>query len=269
MSEAASTAPTANAVPANAHGRDPQAMLAALRAQWGGQSDLWVFGYGSLLWRPEFEAAEHRSALVRGWHRALRMRSRINRGTPQQPGLVFALLPGGACRGEVYRLPRHRAGDELERLWAREMPTGVYDPRWLPCLTPQGMVAALAFTLSRRSDACLPRLPDDQMLHILRHAKGRYGTTLDYLAGTAHALRQRGVRDREIERLMRLAAQHGLLAAAAAPAAGAADSAVQPLSRTEAAAGPAPSAARSASRSASVSMPISTPGSSTSTPKAG
>jgi cation transport protein ChaC len=196
---------------AHAPARDPAAMLARLRAQWGGRTDLWVFGYASLIWRPEFEAAEHRSALVHGWHRALRMRSRINRGTPQQPGLVFALLPGGACRGEVYRLPRHRADAELERLWAREMPTGVYDPRWLPCRTAHGVVPALAFTLSRRSDACLPRLHDEHMLHILRHARGRYGTTLDYLAGTARALRERGVRDREIERLMRLAASHGLL----------------------------------------------------------
>jgi len=205
---AADAADAADAAAAPA--RDPAAMLARLRAEWGGRTDLWVFGYASLLWRPEFEAAEHRSALVHGWHRALRMRSRINRGTPQQPGLVFALLPGGACRGEVYRLSRQRADAELERLWAREMPTGIYDPRWLPCRTAQGVVPALAFTLSRRSDACLPRLHDDHMLHILRHARGRYGTTLDYLSGTAHALRERGVRDREIERLMRLAARHGL-----------------------------------------------------------
>jgi len=191
--------------------RDPALSLSALRRQWGGRGDLWIFGYASLIWRPEFEASEHRTALVHGWHRALRMRSRINRGTPQQPGLVFALLPGGACRGVVYRLPRERADTELERLWAREMPTGVYDPRWLPCRTPQGEVPALAFTLSRRSESYMGRLPDEQMLHILQHASGRYGTTLNYLASTAHALRQRGVHDREVERLMALARQHGLL----------------------------------------------------------
>jgi glutathione-specific gamma-glutamylcyclotransferase len=206
MNEAAS-APT----PPPAPGRDPARALQHLRQQWAGHAERWVFGYASLIWRPEFDAAEHRSALLHGWHRALRMRSRINRGTPQQPGLVFALLPGGACRGEVYRLPRQRADAELERLWAREMPTGVYDPRWLPCRTAHGVVPALAFTLSRRSEACLPRLQDEHLLHILRHARGRYGTTLDYLAGTAQALRERGVRDREIERLMRLAACHGLL----------------------------------------------------------
>ena len=62
--------------------RDTDAMLEAVRHQWGGRADLWVFGYASLIWRPEFDAEEHRPAWVRGWHRALRMRSRVNRGTP-------------------------------------------------------------------------------------------------------------------------------------------------------------------------------------------
>lgn len=189
----------------------PAALLEQLQRLAGPRPDLWVFGYASLIWRPEFHAAEQRSALVRGWHRALRMRSRINRGTPERPGLVFALLPGGACRGEVYRLPAARAPAELERLWQREMPTGVYTPRWLPCRTAQGTVPALAFTLARRHEACLDRLPDAQMLDILRHARGRYGTTLDYLVRTAEALRERGIHDREIERLMALAARHGLV----------------------------------------------------------
>ncbi len=191
--------------------RDPAEALRQLRATWRSHREWWVFGYASLIWRPEFDAAEHRPALVRGWHRALRMRSRVNRGTPQQPGLVFALLPGGACRGVAYRLRPESAEAELDRLWAREQPTGVYDARVLPAHTPQGLVPALAFTLSRRSVACMPRLPDNDMLHVLRHAEGRYGSTLDYLAQTAHALRERGLRDREIERLMTLARTHRLL----------------------------------------------------------
>lgn len=190
--------------------RDPGPLLERTRAQWGGRQDLWIFGYASLIWRPEFEAVERRDAVVHGWHRALRMRSRINRGTPERPGLVFALLPGGACRGEVLRLPAAGAEEELARLWAREMPTGVYTPRWLPCHTAQGMVPALAFTLDRRHDACLDRLPDAQVLDILHHARGRFGSTLDYLVQTAWSLRERGIVDREIERLMALAAANGL-----------------------------------------------------------
>ena len=190
--------------------RDPAQMLEQVRQQWGGGQDLWVFGYASLIWRPEFDAAEHRPAWVHGWHRALRMRSRVNRGTPEQPGLVYALVSGGVCRGMVYRLPRHQAHDELPKLWQREMPNGVYDPRWLRCRTAHGDVTALAFTLSRRSPNFTGRLDDHEMLHILRTAKGRYGSTLDYLVRTALALREHRMCDRESERLLALARQQGL-----------------------------------------------------------
>jgi cation transport protein ChaC len=190
--------------------RDPRALLTRAVAEWGGRGDLWVFGYASLIWRPEFESEEHLPATVHGWHRALRMRSRVNRGTPERPGLVFALVPGGSCRGVVYRIAKQRALEELERLWLREMPNGVYDPKWLPCRTAHGPVPALAFTLSRRSPSYIPQVSDDEMVQILKQASGRYGTTLQYLLETAHCLRERGVRDREIERLVRLARKHQL-----------------------------------------------------------
>jgi cation transport protein ChaC len=190
--------------------RDPLALLERVRGQWGGDKDLWLFGYASLIWRPEFEFDEHQPATVHGWHRAFRMRSRVNRGTPERPGLVFALVAGGSCHGVVYRIARERAQAELERLWLREMPTGVYDPKWLPCRTPRGTVQALAFTLSRRSPSYVPTLSDDEMLHVLRAAHGRCGTTLAYLLETARSLRERGVRDREIERLVALARRHEL-----------------------------------------------------------
>jgi cation transport protein ChaC len=194
------------------HPRHPANQLARIRAQWGGNGDLWVFGYASLIWRPEFEAVEQRPATVHGWHRALEMMSNVNRGTPDCPGLVFALVAGGSCRGMAYRVDPGRAHDELERLWQREMPTGVYDPKWLACRTPQGPVHALAFTLSRSSPCYVGRRPDDKLLHILRHACGRYGTTLDYLVGTAASLRGCGIRDREIERLVALARDNALTA---------------------------------------------------------
>jgi cation transport protein ChaC len=185
--------------------RDPRLMLDETLQAWGGADDLWVFGYASLIWRPAFDADEQRSAVVHGWHRALHMRSRVNRGTPDRPGLVFALVSGGSCRGVAYRVTRTRAHSELERLWEREMPTGVYDPKWIACRTPQGPVQALAFTLSRSSPNHTGALPDDQMLDILRGATGRYGSTLDYLLETATSLRRCGIRDREIERLVELA----------------------------------------------------------------
>ena len=201
-----------DSTPAPAPHRDPRALLERTLAAWGGRRDLWIFGYASLIWRPEFDAVERRAARVHGWHRALEMRSRVNRGTPERPGLVFALISGGSCRGFVYRVPRKCAHAELERLWLREMPTGVYDPAWLHCRTPAGPVSALGFTLSRASPNHIGRLGDAHLLQILKSAHGRYGSTLDYLLETAEALRRHGIRDREIERLESLARRHGLAA---------------------------------------------------------
>ena len=190
--------------------RDPARMLERIKAARDPHSDLWVFGYASLIWRPEFHADEQRLARLWGFHRSFTMRSRINRGSPAAPGLVFALLPGGSCAGMAYRISSHRAETELARLWEREMPTGVYDPRWLRCATPKGPVTALAFTLSRASPNYTGEIRDEQMLHILRTARGRFGTTLDYLLQTECGLRRHGIHDREIARLAELARRHGL-----------------------------------------------------------
>jgi cation transport protein ChaC len=188
-------------------------LLQRTRAEWlAGGSDLLLFAYGSLIWRPDFEFSQALPAKVLGFHRVLRMRSRVNRGSPQEPGLVLALVSGGSCRGLVYRVPRADAEPVLAQLWAREMPNGVYEPRWLNCDTSEGRLKALAFTLSRRSPNWTGDLNEPELLHIFRHASGRYGTTLDYLLRTVHGLRAQGIRDRELERQAHLAARHGLCA---------------------------------------------------------
>ncbi|MGE4239323.1 gamma-glutamylcyclotransferase [Ramlibacter sp.] len=184
--------------------RDAQAMLDQVIRAWGGHDDLWVFGYGSLIWKPEFEYAERRPALVHGWHRALKMWSRINRGTPERPGLVFGMLSGGSCRGMVFRIPREQGRETLVRLWAREMKLAVYDPKWLACHTAQGPVTALAFTLSRRSPSHTGVLTEAQYRAIFRDATGIYGTTLDYADRTLEELKRHDIRDRHLERLLRM-----------------------------------------------------------------
>ncbi|MFM2069694.1 MAG: hypothetical protein RLZZ584_4603, partial [Pseudomonadota bacterium] len=149
---------------------------------------------------PEFDASEVRRARLWGWHRALEMRSRVNRGTPQCPGLVFALVAGGSCTGHVLRIPAERAAAELARLWEREMPGGgVYTPRWLRCDTADGAVRALTFTLPRSHPNYTGPLDDATLGHILRHARGRYGSTLDYLLQTADQLERLGIHDRRLQ----------------------------------------------------------------------
>lgn len=185
--------------------RDPQPMLERTITDWGGHDDLWLFGYGSLIWRPDFDFAERRAAKVHGWHRALKMWSRVNRGTVQNPGLVFGLLSGGSCQGMVFRIPAADGLETLGRLWLREMPTGVYDPRWLDCVTPGGRVRALAFTLSRRSPNFTGELSDARYRQIFQTATGRYGTSLDYARQTWLELQRHAIHDRALARLVQLA----------------------------------------------------------------
>lgn len=182
--------------------RDPAPLLARTLAEWGGHDDLWIFGYASLIWRPDFDFEEKRPAQVRGWHRALKMWSRVNRGTPECPGLVFALLSGGSCHGMAFRVRRAQVPDTLARLWQREMPTGVYDPRWLRCLTAHGPVSALGFTLSRRSPNFTGQLSAAQYRQIFQQACGRYGSTHDYARRTFESLRAHGIHDRVLEQLL-------------------------------------------------------------------
>ena len=186
--------------------RNGAQMMDDTLAQWramGPGEDLWVFGYASLVWRPEFEAAEQRIARVYGYHRCLHMWSRVNRGTPKCPGLVFALMRGGSCTGMALRLPHAQVEAQMPALWAREMPNPVYDPKWLWCQTPGGPVRALAFTLSERSPNHTGTLSDERYREIFAHAQGRYGSTLDYARQTLHGLRARGIEDRALARLLR------------------------------------------------------------------
>ena len=183
--------------------RDPQPMLRRAVQQWGGQSDLWVFGYASLIWRPDFAVTERRLARVYGWHRALKMWSRVNRGTVECPGLVFALLSGGSCQGAVLRVRRHDGEAVLRQLWDREMVTGVYDPKWLDCQTGAGTVRALAFTLSRQSPNFTGALAERRYRQIFSDSRGRYGTTLEYAQQTLHCLQQHGIEDHALRQLLR------------------------------------------------------------------
>lgn len=188
--------------------RDGARMMADTLAQWrtqGPRPDLWVFAYASLVWRPEFEAVEQRMARVHGHHRCLQMWSRVNRGTPERPGLVFTLLPGGSCSGLALRVPHEQVEALMPTLWAREMPNPVYDPKWLLCRTSQGPVRALAFTLSRHSPSFTGHLSPERYRDIFTHSRGRYGTTLDYARQTFEGLLQHGIHDRALERLLKLA----------------------------------------------------------------
>ncbi|HLU79492.1 MAG TPA: gamma-glutamylcyclotransferase [Burkholderiaceae bacterium] len=180
-----------------------QASLQAAMAALPQGQDIWIYGYGSLIWRPEFEFVERRHALLHGYHRSLCLWSRVNRGTPERPGLVFGLDAGGSCRGVVFRIDNQQATEVMDALWRREMPSGAYIPRWLNCRTEHGIITALAFTMNRNTSAYVRGLPQDQLLQIVRSAHGSYGPCIDYVLETADALQRHGIVDTRLFSLAR------------------------------------------------------------------
>ena len=162
----------------------------------------WVFGYGSLLWNPLFPIAEARAAMVHGLHRSFCLRSLASRGTPERPGLVLALEPGGACRGVAYRLPAPLAMDELHLLWRREMVVGAYRPRWVKLQSAERRLVALTFVV-RRDHVQYARLAHDQQAAIIADACGAFGSSCDYLMRTRAALAAHGIIDGYLETLAR------------------------------------------------------------------
>jgi glutathione-specific gamma-glutamylcyclotransferase len=162
----------------------------------------WVFGYGSLLWNPLFPIAEARAGNVYGLHRRFCLRSLASRGTPDQPGLVLALEPGGACQGVVYRLPSPLALDELHLLWRREMVVAAYHPRWIQVHSGDRHITALTFVV-RRDHVQYARLSHEEETAIIAEACGAFGSSCDYLMRTRAALASHGIVDRYLEQLAR------------------------------------------------------------------
>ncbi len=177
--------------------------LEASLADWDRRTDLWLFGYGSLIWNPGLPTVEQVHGRVHGYHRGLYLWSRVNRGTPEHPGLVLALDRGGSCSGVAFRIAGPSAMPHLDTLWKREMPMGSYRPAWLPCTLATGeRVRALAFVMRRDVPTYTGRLPDETFRAVFRRAQGRYGTTLDYVTRTVTALRENGIPDRALEALL-------------------------------------------------------------------
>ncbi len=165
---------------------------------------VWVFGYGSLIWNPLMEYAERHTARVHGYHRGFYVWSRVNRGSPQVPGLVLGLDRGGCCHGVVYRLHASSQAEDLLLLWRREMIGGTYRPRWVNAEFDGQRTRAIAFTVNRRHPGYTGRLNDAQILSIAARAAGHYGSCADYLIQTARSLESHGLPDRRLSKLAAL-----------------------------------------------------------------
>lgn len=181
-----------------------QERLASLKIalkDWCLGQDLWIFGYGSLIWRPEFAFAEQRAASLNGYHRSLCLWSRINRGTPETPGLVFGLEQTGVCQGMVFKISAQNVEQTFDAVWKREMGTGAYLPSWLTCETSQGIVKAMAFVIDRNGPAYVKQPPEDDLVEIICRAHGTYGSCFDYVTQTSESLRAAGICDEQLATL--------------------------------------------------------------------
>jgi glutathione-specific gamma-glutamylcyclotransferase len=168
------------------------------------QGDVWLFGYGSLMWNPAIEFAESRAGAVHGWHRRFCLWLHGGRGSPDNPGLMLALERGGRCGGLLFRIPAADARAELLLAWRRELFTGAYRSRWVTAMTTEGPVRAVTFVANRAHLRYAGRLDDALVAAHLATATGSLGSCAAYLDSTIDALRAAGLRDRGLERLRAL-----------------------------------------------------------------
>jgi glutathione-specific gamma-glutamylcyclotransferase len=173
--------------------------------------DLWVFGYGSLMWRPGFDFRERIEARLTGAHRALCVYSFVHRGTPERPGLVLGLDRGGACHGIAFRVAAADRAKTIAYLRAREQATGVYRE----CVRrvslkgalgslktePARQVPALCYVVDRSHVQYAGRLPLAEQLHYIRQGHGQSGPNRDYVLATVAAMEALGLRESELHLL--------------------------------------------------------------------
>jgi cation transport protein ChaC len=173
----------------------------------GMADDAWVFGYGSLIWRPGFDFAERRLATLDGFRRAFCMASMHYRGTPEAPGLVLALdlAPGGRCQGVAYRIEGPARDATLAYLRARELVSYAYDEALLPVRLDDGRaVEALAYVTNRAHPQYRGGLSLDDQAAVIAEAAGPMGPNAEYLMNTVESLAALGLVDPELDRLAAL-----------------------------------------------------------------
>ncbi|WP_142849824.1 gamma-glutamylcyclotransferase [Telmatospirillum sp. J64-1] len=180
------------------------------------EGDLWVFGYGSLMWRPGFPYLDVQPAVLEGYHRAFCLYSRHYRGTAEKPGLVLGLTPGGHCQGAAFRVAADKADEVVDYLNERELGSYAYIALTLPvCLCRSGeRVEAYTFVADPQHRQYAGNLGLERSAQIIMDAEGRAGLNRDYLINTVRELENHGVVDSHLhELLLEVERQTGLIEA--------------------------------------------------------
>jgi len=181
-----------------------RASLKAMRESVPAGHDVWVFGYGSLMWNPAIHVADSRRAHVRGYHRTFCLTLGAGRGTPEKPGLMLAIDRGGSCTGVAHRVAADQVESELSILWLREMVSGAYEPRWVSA-DVEGVkrLRVLTFVINRSHPRYEGQLASDVAARRIAAAQGILGTNRDYLYRTVRHLAELGIEDGPMHALER------------------------------------------------------------------
>ena len=169
------------------------------------EGDLWVFGYGSLMWRPGLEFEESLSGKIFGFHRALCVSSWVHRGTPEKPGLVLGLDQGGSCKGKLFRVNVKNKQTVASYLYDRELPTLIYKARIVKAHTADGrQIKALSFIVDINHPQYIHNKSPAQLAEIVCNAVGINGKSSDYLYSTLEHLQQLNIKDAHLESIAAL-----------------------------------------------------------------
>ena len=180
---------------------DRDASRAATLARHTPGADLWVFGYGSLMWNPALHVTESRKAFVPGYQRSFSLSLIIGRAMPDAPGLMLAIEPGAGMTGVVHRIDADAVEAETQVLWMREMMSGAYTPAWVLAETDNGPVEAITFVINKAHARYAGDLPLEEQAARIARAEGQAGNNRDYLYRCRRELCSMGVADPYVERL--------------------------------------------------------------------
>ena len=166
--------------------------------------DLWVFGYGSLMWNPAFHHSETKAARIYGYHRRFCLWTPLGRGTPERPGLTLGLQRGGSCHGLALRIPGHQVDAETRIVWRREMLAGGYLPTWVRANCDGQTVRAITFVANAKHHRYGGKVPMAKAARAIATAEGRLGRCRDYLHNLVLHLDDLGLADGQMHRLYKL-----------------------------------------------------------------
>ena len=171
-------------------------------------NEIWVFGYGSLIWNPALNYVDKQIGKVYGYHRSFCLWSTIGRGSPETPGLLLGLERGGSCKGIFYRIDAKEARSELDILFRRELITASYIPTWVKSKSVNGVsFKAIAFVIDQNHHRYASSLDDTIVIETIAAARGSLGSCSEYLYETVRQLNALGMPDSKLALLAKAVLQ--------------------------------------------------------------